>query len=141
MKVASFAIWFGPLIAVTFCGFSFAQNPPGEDPVVLSKRIGVQMLPLGNARDSSQMSLPTELPASVKAKIARFEAKFNADQTTKGMSTDADVTQSATSDGLKKTCIQEVGSNTLPASAGGSKVGPGNQQIVVLRGDLVNICR
>ena len=140
MKVFALARLVSPLIVLTITTSAYAQNAPGEDPVVLSKRIGVQMLPLGNARESTPMNLATELPASVKAKIARYEAKFNSDQIT-GISTDADVTQSATSDGLKKTCIQEVGSNTLPATPGGAKIGPGNQQIVVLRGDLVNICR
>jgi hypothetical protein len=140
MKVPSFARLPGPLILLALSTSCLAQNPPGEDPVILSKRVGVQMLPVGNAKGSAPMTLATDLPASAKAKIARYEAKFNADQAP-GKNNEAAATQSATSDGLKKTCIQEVGSNTLPATPGGSRVGPGNQQIVVLRGDLVNICR
>ena len=140
MKVAVLFSLVGPMIALTLSTSGLAQNAPGEDPVILTKRVGVQMLPVGAARASTQMSLSTDLPASSKAKIARHEAKFNADQMT-GSNSDSGVTQSATFDGLKKTCIQEVGSSTLPDSGSGARVGPGNQQIVVLRGDLVNICR
>jgi hypothetical protein len=44
---------------------------------------------------------------------------------------------------MQKTCVQEVGSNTLSGSAAGaSRYGPNPAaQVVVLRGDLVNICK
>lgn len=115
-----------------------AQNAPGEDPVILTKRVAVQMLPLGAKDASSPLSGQTGMPAWMQAKVARFEAKANSDQTT-GMLTDSDATRTASSDGLKKTCIQEVGSNTVqtPGKFGLNN----NQQIVVLKGDLVNICR
>ncbi len=119
---------------------AWSQNAPGEDPVILSKRVTVQMLPIGGARTSAPMQNVADMPAWMKAKVARYEAKFNAEQTV-GMATDADVTRTATSDGLKKTCIQEVGSNTVAPASNGGRVSPNNQQIVVLRGDLVNICK
>ena len=115
-----------------------AQNAPGEDPVVLTKRVSVQMLPLGGARPSSPMDLQTTMPAWMQAKVARFEAKANSDQTS-GMLTDSDVARTASADGLKKTCIQEVGSNT--AQTPGNFGLPNTQQIVVLKGDLINICK
>jgi hypothetical protein len=140
MKNSFFAEAFLVLALASSTVTAWAQNAPGEDPVILNKRVTVQMLPIGGARNSAPMQTVTDMPAWLKAKVARHEAKFNADQT-EGMATDADVTRTATSDGLKKTCIQEVGSNTVTPASNGGRVGPNNQQIVVLRGDLVNICR
>jgi hypothetical protein len=119
---------------------AWADNAPGEDPVILSKKITVQMSPMANKNPSSPMDGANDMPAWLKAKVARFEAKSNANQTA-GMLTDTDVTRTATSDGFKKTCIQEVGSSTADTSTAGSRSGTGGQQIVVLRGDLVNICK
>lgn len=129
----------GVTAASLFFGTSaWAQNAPGEDPVVLTKRISVQMLPIGGARASDPLNAQTGMPAWMQAKVARFEAKANSDQTS-GMLTDSDVTRTASADGLKKTCIQEVGSNTVQTPG---KFGLSNtQQIVVLKGDLVNICK
>lgn len=122
-----------------FLGASaWAQNAPGEDPVILTKRVAVQMSPVGAARTSSPLNAETGMPAWMQAKVARFEAKANSDQTN-GMLTDADATRTASSDGINKTCIQEVGSNTAQTPG---KFGLSNtQQIVVLKGDLVNICK
>jgi hypothetical protein len=45
-------------------------------------------------------------------------------------------------DGFRKTCIQDVGSTIAAASNSTGKFGALPQdQIVVLKGDLVNICR
>lgn len=123
-------------------GAALAQNAPGEDPVILSKRVAVQMIPIGGARGSTPMDNVSDMPAWLKAKVARFEAKANSDQTG-DLITENDIARSASSDGVKKTCIQEVGSNSAATSAqNGMRYGPGNaQQIVVLRGDLVNICK
>ena len=125
--------------ASLFLGTSaWAQNAPGEDPVILTKRVAVQMLPIGGTRTSSPLNSQTGMPAWMQAKVARFEAKSNADQTG-GILTDSDVTRTVTSDGFKKTCTQEVGSNTAQAPG---KFGLNNtQQIVVLKGDLINICK
>jgi hypothetical protein len=121
---------------------AWSQNAPGEDPVILTKRISVQMLPLAGARPSSPLESATSMPAWMKAKVARYEAKANSDQNG-GISTDEDAVRSASSDGFRKTCIQEVGSATsIGLPAGGRQTLPGNnQQIVVLKGDLVNICK
>ncbi len=120
---------------------AWSQNAPGEDPVVLTKRVTVQMSPTGGSRTSSPMESITDMPAWMKAKVARYEAKANSDQT-RGISTDADATTQAASDGFKKTCIQEVGSTTTTSMLAGSRMNTqNNQQIVVLKGDLVNICK
>lgn len=120
-----------------------AQNAPGEDPLVLTKRVVTQTSPFGGARPSSPLESSNGIPSWMKAKIVRFEAKASSSQTD-GILTNADVTRTATSDGFRKTCIQEIGSNMTAANAPGTGK-PGvtgtNQQIVVLKGDLVNICK
>ena len=116
-----------------------AQNVPGEDPVILTNRIGLQMQLDGGVARSRPLD-NVEMPASMRAKVARFEAKANAGAAP-GISTDADVTRETTSDGFQKTCIQEVGSTTTAAGTGGRVIGGNNQQVVVLKGDLVNICK
>ena len=118
----------------------WAQNVPGEDPVILSNRIGVQMLPFANARLSTPMNNKNSMPAWLDAKVVRYEAQSNSGITT-GLITDSDVARSASSDGFKKTCIQEVGSTTTTQTNSAKSTVGNNQQIVVLRGDLVNICK
>jgi len=118
-----------------------AQLAPGEDPVVLQQRVSYNMLPLNNAQRSTVMSTSQEVPGWIQAKLARFQAKaFSADTT--GIITDDSVVTSTTNDGLKKVCTQEVGSNTNTTGPSSGRYGPQNDpQVVVLRGDLVNICR
>ena len=79
------------------------------------------------------------IPAWQRAKIARYEAKaFSGNRG--DILTEKDVINTANSDGFKTTCTQSIGSTTAPA---GITTGAGfksNNQVVVLRGDLVNIC-
>ncbi|MDB5963894.1 MAG: hypothetical protein JWQ72_394 [Polaromonas sp.] len=116
------------------------QIAPGEDPVILTKRVAVQGMPSANARGSSPLESQAAMPAWMKAKIVKYEAKASSAQPG-GILTDADAQRSATSDGFKKTCVQEVGSTTAPSSTPGKPGIGNNQQIVVLKGDLVNICK
>lgn len=116
-----------------------AQIRPGEDPVTLTKRVSTMQLPDGGVVKSKPLD-SAEMPASLRAKVARFEAKSKSGETT-GFSSDKDVTRKSSSDGFKKTCIQDVGSNTATTSQPGRPGQANNQQIVVLRGDLVNICK
>ena len=118
----------------------WAQIRPGEDPVTLTKRVSTMQLPDGGVVKSKPLD-SAEMPASLRAKVARFEAKSKSGETT-GFSSDKDVTQKTSSDGFKKTCIQDVGSNTATTATQPGRPGQANnQQIVVLRGDLVNICK
>jgi hypothetical protein len=91
---------------------------------------------------SAPVNLPQiqEIPAWLDAKLARFQAKaFSAN--TEGVLTDHQVTNTTLQDGLRKTCIQDIGSSTATNTAS-NRYGPRLEaQIVVLRGDLVNICR
>ena len=88
---------------------AFAQYGPGEDPVVLIQKINIQM--------------------------SRYEAKsFSGDPG--DILTNKDVVSTKSSNGLKTTCTQSIGSTGPQTTAAGSP----REQVVVLRGDLVNIC-
>jgi len=118
-----------------------AQLAPGEDPVYLKEKVVVNMLPLNNTMRSTPLLNSTGIPAWMDARIARFEAKAYSIDTT-GIFTDSDVKTTTVIDGVRKTCIQEVGSSIAAASNSAGKFGAMPQdQIVVLKGDLVNICR
>jgi len=129
--------------ALLFIGASLLANPllsraqvPGEDPLILQRKQLIQMLPLGNAPGSTAPIFNTELPDNMRAKASRYEAKaFAAD--TGVVKTDRDVLNAASDDGFKTTCTQSIASTVVPK---GTTLRGGNDQIVVLRGDLVNIC-
>lgn len=130
-------------LSAPFCALAQA---PGEDPIVLNKEVKVQMLPLNQAKSSNQITFDTGIPAWQQAKLSRYTAKaFSADTT--GIYTEKDVVQSVKTQSGKVTCSQSVGSNTVSTAAGSAtgtgKVGqitPTGDQVVVLRGDLVNVC-
>ena len=116
-----------------------AQNAPGTDPIRIDSKVVIQGLPFGSAPRSGNIGPPAEIPPWQRAKIARYEAKaFSGNRGS--ILTEKDVINTANSDGFKTTCTQSIGSTS---SAGGITTGAGfkpNEQIVVLRGDLVNIC-
>lgn len=129
------------MLVATACALASLATwaAPGEDPIVLTKPVEHLQLPMNNGVPSAA-NTTGDLPTNVKAKIARLEAKSFSDMTD-GIYTDADIKATVTAGTQKKSCIQDVGSNTSTASGGFQRFGPGNkQQIVVLRGDLVNIC-
>lgn len=118
-----------------------AQLAPGEDPVYLKEKVVVNMLPLNNTMRSTPLLNSTGIPAWMDARIARFEAKAYSIDTT-GIFTDSDVKTTTIMDGVRKTCIQDVGNTIAAASNSAGKFGAMPQdQIVVLKGDLINICR
>ena len=129
-------IWAELGIGVLGAGVpAWAQHGPGEDPVVLEKKVTLQMIPNGAAPRSGYMNPSEEIPTWQKARIARYEAKaFSGNPG--DILTNKDVISTATSDGYKTTCTQTIGSATGLTTAAGSP----KEQIVVLRGDLVNIC-
>lgn len=129
-------IWIGIGLCTLGWGFqAAAQHAPGEDPVVLDRKVSIQMLPNGSAPRSGYMNPSGDMPAWQKARIARYEAKaFSGNPG--DILTNKDVVSSATSDGYKTTCTQTIGSNVATTTPAGSP----KEQIVVLRGDLVNIC-
>jgi hypothetical protein len=128
--------------AVFFAGLSLLANPllslaqvPGEDPVILQRKQLIQMLPLGSAANSTAPTFQTDLPDWQRAKTSKYQAKaFNLDKGS--VMTGQDVINTAHDDGAKTTCTQSIASNVVPKGA----TVRGAEQIVVLRGDLVNIC-
>ena len=75
--------------------------------------------------------------------MARLEAKawgFDAGK----LVADKNLLAAASSDGMRKVCIQDIGSSitTSNDTGRGSSLLPSSEpQIVVLKGDFVNICR
>jgi len=121
----------------------WAQATPGEDPVVLGARVTYQAFPTAAPAKSGSLDPAADLPAWLRAKVSRFEAQAYTDNPG-GASTDSDIVTMTRSEGTRRTCVQEVGSTTTMLRPGtGSQVTPAttNNQIVVLRGDLVNVCR
>lgn len=135
------------VLVLGFTGICFAQRAPGEDPLRLSSAVSHLSLPGAAAVKSTGLDGNTEMPAWLKAKVARFEAKaFSAGADDGTVLSDNDVTSTSTTQGVRRTCRQDVGSSQTggvgrnPAAGNGPRTNA-NQQIVVLRGDLVNICR
>jgi hypothetical protein len=135
------------VLALGFIGTSFAQRAPGEDPLRLTDPVSHLSLPGAAAVKSTSLDGNTEMPAWLKAKVARFEAKAYSGTLDDGtLLTDNDVTNTTTTQGVRRTCRQDVGSTQTTGVGRSPTAGNGprtnaNQQIVVLRGDLVNICR
>lgn len=107
---------------------------PGEDTIQLQQPVEYLQLPIGGTAKSQSLDSNTGIPTGLKAKIVRYEAKTFTERTD-GIYTDSDVKRTVTTQANRKTCIQDVGSNV------GSKIGPTKDQVVVLRGDLINVCR
>jgi hypothetical protein len=137
-----------PCVTLLLCGMGGlsalnALAAPGEDLLILSRPVEHLSLPGPAAPKSGQLSGLNDMPAWIKARVARYEAKaFSASADDGTMFTDSNAVTTANAVGLRKTCVQEVGSNTNNANGSFNRYGPTNQQqIVVLRGDLVNICK
>ncbi len=134
-------------LAIALSGSAWAQRAPGEDPLQINGKVTHLALPLGTSPKSGSLDGNTEMPAWLSAKVARFEAKaFSAGADDGNLFTDNDINTTTTTQGVRRTCRQDVGSNTTATgigrapTAGGTRTNA-NQQIVVLRGDVVNICR
>jgi hypothetical protein len=128
------------LLALSLSALQAGAQVPGEDPVILKGKLSVQMQYTNPAPKSGNLDPIADMSASMRARISTYEARaFSAD--TSGILTDNDAVKTATAQGMQRTCVQEIGSNTA-APTPGTKFGPAQQpQIVVLRGDLVNICK
>jgi len=114
-----------------------AQNAPGEDPLVLNGRVEHLNMPWAKAAPSKGLDTMTDIPVGIQAKVTRYLAKSMSNNT-EGIHTDADVITTNTAQGMRRTCTQEIASNTATGSNGVNTNAP---QIVVLRGDLINACR
>lgn len=111
---------------------------PGEDPLVLNTRVEHLNMPWAAAKPSKGLDTVVDVPVAVQAKVARYLAK-SMSANTEGIQTDADVITTTATQGLRRSCTQEIASNTATGRNG--TVNATAPQIVVLRGDLINACR
>lgn len=109
------------LVATAALAAGLAHGPlahaqaPGEDPVVLTKKLTVNMQPTGGVAAPGQLDNNGAMPSWLRARIARYEAKAFAGDSS-GIISDSDVVTTASAQGMQKTCVQEVGSSTVSAS-------------------------
>lgn len=108
---------------------------PGEDTVPLQRGLLIQMQPLPGPAQSRAPNLANSMPDWMRARMSRYEAKAWSENSGTVM-TERDVINTVDTQGLKSTCTQSVGSTVVPKGSTITK-----DTVVVLRGDLVNICR
>lgn len=147
MLLRSFTPFIAALLTLAGGTSAHAQRAPGEDPVHLQNKVSFLSLPGPAAAKSGSLEGSGEMPAWLKAKVARFEAKsFSGTADDGTLLNDNDVTNTSSTQGVRRTCRQDIGSTQTSTgigrapTAGGARTNA-NQQIVVLRGDVVNICR
>ncbi len=127
----------GKLIVAMLAGAATcALAAPGEDPVHITGKVSYLQMPTAPRSISSGIVYKTGMPDDAKAKIAHYVAKsFSAN--TEGIQTEKDVVSSVQTNSMGGvTCVQ-----TLQPSAPSPGAPMGEDQVVVIRGDLVNICR
>ena len=127
----------GKLVALAIAGAcTCALAAPGEDPVQITSRVSYLQMPTAPRAGSTDIRHRSGMPEDVRAKMAHYTAKAYSSDTT-GISTEKDVVSSVKTDGMgATTCVQTV----QPATAGSERARSGDQ-VVVIRGDLINICR
>jgi hypothetical protein len=135
LKQHHVAVVAAGFFSACFCIAAAGQSAPGEDPIFLENKISIQMLPLGGAPRSTSINYDDDMPAWQRAKLSRYEAKAFSGNTG-NILTEKDVVHSSTTDGFRTTCTQSIGSTTGTTSLGAKPT----EQVVVLRGDVVNIC-
>ena len=123
------------------CTQAYAQSGPGEDPINLTKVSKLELRPTAPTQVSGSLDPLFGMQGWLKARVTRYEARAYSDNASDTIVTENDAVTTASAQGLRKTCVQEVGSTSSGATSFG-KYGPkGAAQIVVLKGDLVNICK
>ena len=125
---------------------AWSQPAPGSDPILLQGEVSYLALPTSLPTRSKDLDKAIDIPSRIQAKVNRYEAKaFAALSGGDGtIQTGQDVISTSSGDALNKTCTQSLASNTVTPTvgpAGRYGVGSTADQVVVLRGDLVNICR
>jgi hypothetical protein len=124
---------------LVFQALAHAQ-PPGQDTVVITKPPNVSGGGGSPERPGKGLDEKQDMPIGLKAKIARYTAL----SMSKGEETQAAQTNSerAESAGFRKTCVQDIWGNTAPTGMSSGRYGPRVQdQVTVLRGDFINVCR
>lgn len=130
---AAMIVWM-----MTLCAAAYAQAP-GQDTITITKAPASQGGGGAPERTGKGLGERQDMPIALKAKIARYTAV--ASYKAESLIDSLNIEQQVESAGFNKTCIQDVASNTS-SNTGAGRFGPRAQdQVVVLRGDMVNICR
>lgn len=133
----TFANAVGTLITLVLASATTcAMAAPGEDPVQILGKVNYLQIPTAPRSVSGSIVYRNGMPDYAKAKIAHYVAKsFSADTT--GISTEKDVVSSVQTNSMGGvTCVQ-----TVQPTVSGASATMGADQVVVIRGDLVNVCR
>ena len=111
--------------------------------IVLNGGVNFTSAPTAAPSPSGHIDPSPNIPSWMQARMSRYTAKAYSAQAEDGsIYTDSDVVTTTTVNGFRKTCVQEVGTNTASDGAFGTRYGPNQrEQVIVLRGDLVNICK
>jgi hypothetical protein len=130
------------LALVVSLAHNVARAAPGEDPISLTDPVRYLSIPTPGPAKSGRLDGQTGTPAWAQARMTRYQAKaFSGTADDGTIYTDSDVVTKVETNGFRKTCSQEVGSVTEDVALG-DKYGSGKRdQVVVLRGDLINICK
>lgn len=140
MKHAQYSKLVLLLLLVAGQTISLAQHAPGEDPITMLKQTKFDARPGAASPRSTSLDPLFGMPGWMSARVTRYTARAYSDQYA-DVQTENDAVTTASAQGLKKVCVQEVGS-TSSGSSGFNQYGPkGAAQVVVLKGDLINICK
>lgn len=116
------------------CIAPFAMAAPGEDPVVLSAKVSYLQLPGAATPTSADILHGSGMPDDARAKMAKYVAKaYSSDVGT--VQTEKDVVSVTRTNAGRTTCVQSVGAVAPPTGT------TAQDQVVVIRGDLINLCR
>ncbi|MFV0679614.1 hypothetical protein [Ottowia sp.] len=131
--------WVSAMLAMALAAAT-AHAAPGEDTVTISNRVSYLQMPTSPLAKSGHIEFRQDIPDDLAAKASRYTAKAYSPDVG-NVKTERDVVQSVKTTGTQTTCYQSVGSTSaVPTGAGGTVQMGDNEQIVVLRGDLINIC-
>lgn len=135
----TFKHWLLLSVLLSFYGIAHAQAP-GQDTIVLTKAPNTSGGSGLADRPGKGLEERQDMPIGLKAKIARYTALSIA-RGEESKATQSTLEQ-AESAGFSKTCVQDIGSSTAPSGISSGRYGPRAQdQVTVLRGDFINICR
>lgn len=127
-------------VGLLVCHNAAHAQAPGQDTIVLKTAPAVSTGSGSPERTGKGLDAKQDMSISLKAKIARYTAlSMSKGEEGKAIQT---AEQRAESSGFNKTCVQDIASNPASGGLGSGRYGPRAQdQVVVLRGDFINVCR
>ena len=113
---------------------------PGQDAIVFAVAPVIAKGSGGQERVGKGLDAKQDMAIGLKAKVARYTA-LSMSKGEEGKAIQSAV-QRTESTGFNKTCVQDIASNAPGSGLGSGRYGPrGQDQVVVLRGDFINVCR